>query len=79
MHVFGQDNQAKPQDKAFAEKFYLQLTNVLLPTGLVKPNRVTKITGGLNGVEEGFQRMMDKQVAAEKFIYTMAETSKPQI
>ncbi|CAF1103830.1 unnamed protein product [Rotaria sordida] len=77
MNVFGQDYEVKPEDKAFAEKFYLQLSNVLLPQGLVKPNKVTKIAGGLNGIEEGFQRMMDNKVAAEKLVYTMAETSKP--
>lgn len=75
MHVFGQDFEAIPQDKAFAEKFYLLLTDVLLPQGLVKPNKVTKIPGGFNGVEEGFKRMMENKVAAEKFVYTIAETT----
>jgi NADPH:quinone reductase-like Zn-dependent oxidoreductase len=68
---------AKPQDKEFAEKFYKLLSNVLLPQGLLKPNRVTKIPGGLNGVEEGFKRMMENRVAAEKLVYTLAETTKP--
>ncbi|CAF3339420.1 unnamed protein product [Rotaria socialis] len=77
MHVFGQDHEAKPGDKAFAEKFYLQLSNILLPQGLVKPNKATKITGGLNGVEQGFQMMMENKIAAEKLVYTMAETTKP--
>jgi hypothetical protein len=45
----------RPQDKEFAEKFYKLLSDVLLPSGLVKPNRVTKIPRGLNGVEEGFK------------------------
>ncbi|CAF1473146.1 unnamed protein product [Rotaria sp. Silwood1] len=77
MHVFGQDYEAKPADKLFAEKFYLQLANILLPQGLVKPNKVSKVSGGLNGVAEGFQRMMENKVVAEKLVYTMAETSKP--
>jgi hypothetical protein len=68
---------AKPQDKEFAEKFYKLLSNVLLPQRLLKPNRVTKIPGGLNGVEEGFKRMMENKVAAEKLVYTLAETTKP--
>ncbi|CAF1368521.1 unnamed protein product [Adineta steineri] len=76
MNVFGQDFEAQPQDKAFAEKLYQLLSDVLLPQGLVKPNKVTKMPGGLNGVEEGFKKMMDNKVAAEKIVYTMAETTK---
>ena len=77
MHVFGQDHEAKPQDKAFAAKFYSLLSDVLLPQGQVKPNKATKIPGGLNGVEEGFKKMMDNKIAAEKLVYTLAETKKP--
>lgn len=77
MHVFGQDYEAVPADKAFAEKFYSQLTDILLPEGRLKPNKATKVPGGLNGVEEGFQRMMENKIAAEKLVYTIAETSKP--
>lgn len=76
MQVFGQDYEVKPQDKAFAAKFYALLSDILLPQGLVKPNKVTKIPGGLNGVEEGFKKMMENKVAAEKLVYTIAETSK---
>jgi len=76
MHVFGQDYEAKPEDKAFAAKFYALLSDILLPQGLVKPNKLTKIPGGLNGVEEGFRRMMENKVAAEKLVYTLAETLK---
>ncbi|CAF3876683.1 unnamed protein product [Adineta steineri] len=75
MHVFGQDYPAKPQDKEFAEKFYKLLTDVLLPEGLVKPNKVCKISGGLNAVEHGFKQMMDNKVTAEKLVYTLAETT----
>ena len=74
-HVFGQDYEAKPQDKAFAAKFYSLLSDTLLPRGLVKPNKATKIAGGLNGVEEGFKRMMENKIAAEKLVYTLAETT----
>lgn len=73
-NVFGQTLDAKPQDKEFAEKFYKLLSDVLLPKGLLKPNKVTKVSGGLNGVEEGFKRMMENKVAAEKLVYTIAET-----
>jgi NADPH:quinone reductase-like Zn-dependent oxidoreductase len=76
MHVFGQHHKAKPQDKEFAEKFYKLLSDVLLPKGLVKPNKVVKIPGGLNGVEDGFKQMMENKVAAEKLVYTLAETTK---
>ena len=76
MNAFRKVFPAKPQDKEFAEKFYKLLSDVLLPQGLLKPNRVTKIPGGLNGVEEGFKRMMENKVAAEKLVYTLAETTK---
>ncbi len=66
----------KLQDKEFAEKFYKLLSDVLLPKGLLKPNKVTKIPGGLNGVEEGFKRMMENKIAAEKLVYAVAETTK---
>lgn len=76
-NLFGQLYKAKPEDKEFAEKFYQLLTDLLLPEGLLQPNRVTKISNGLNGVEEGFKRMMENKVAAEKFVYTLAETKQP--
>jgi hypothetical protein len=75
VNVFQKVFQARPQDKKFAEKFYILLSDVLL-SGRVKPNRVTKIPGGLNGVEEVFNRMMENKMAAEKLVYTMAETTK---
>ncbi|CAF1409258.1 unnamed protein product [Rotaria sordida] len=74
-NLFGKHYKAKPEDKKFAEKFYKLVSNVLLPEGLLKPNRVTKIPGGLNGVEEGFKRMMENKMAAEKLVYTIAETN----
>ncbi|UJR17530.1 hypothetical protein I4U23_004425 [Adineta vaga] len=76
MNVFGQDFEAEPQDKMFAEKFYQLLSDVLFPRGLIKPNKVTKIPGGLNGIEERFKRMMENKVAGEKFVYAIAETTK---
>ncbi len=76
IHAFRKVFAAKPEDKAFAEKFYQLLSDVLLPKGLLKPNKVTKIPGGLNGVEVGFKRMMENRVVAEKLVYTVAETTK---
>jgi threonine dehydrogenase-like Zn-dependent dehydrogenase len=76
IHLMGQDYKAKPQDKVFAEKFYKILSDTLLPNGLLKPNKVTKMSGGLNAVEDGFKRMMEKKVTAEKLVYTLAETTK---
>jgi hypothetical protein len=32
--------------------------------------------GGLNGVEDGFKRMMENKVTAEKLVITLAETTK---
>ena len=75
-NVFGITLKAKPEDKEFTEKFYKLLSDVLLPQGLLKPNKVTKVPGGLNGVEEGFKRMMENKVTAEKLVYTLTETNK---
>ncbi len=75
IELFNKVYKVTPQDKEFAEKFYKLLSNVLLPRGLLKPNRVTKIPGGFNRVEEGFKRMMENKVAAEKLVYTVAETT----
>ena len=76
MNFFNITIPVKLQDKEFAEKFYKVLADVLLPQGLLKPNKVTKVPGGLNGVEEGFQRMMENKIAAEKLVYTIDETTK---
>lgn len=73
-NLFGKFYKAKSEDKEFAEKFYKLLSNVLLPEGLLKPNRVSKIPNGLNGVEKGFKRMMENKIAAEKLVYALAET-----
>ena len=75
INIFGQDYEARLQDKTFAEKFYKLLTNVLLPEGLVKPNKPTIIPGGLGGVENGFKRMIENKVAAEKLVYVLSETA----
>ncbi|CAF3684653.1 unnamed protein product [Rotaria sp. Silwood1] len=75
INTFGQHYDAKPQDKEFAKKFYKLLSDVLLPNGLIKPNKVKKMPGGLNSVEEGFQLMMNDRVSAEKLVYTIAETT----
>ena len=44
LDILGMQIPAKPQDKEFAKKFYQLLADVLLPKGLVKPNKVTKNT-----------------------------------
>lgn len=75
-HLFGKIYLENPDDKQFAETFYKLLTDYLLPEQILKPNRVTRIEGGLNGVEQGFKRMMKNEVAAEKFVYTLAETNR---
>ncbi|CAF1159499.1 unnamed protein product [Adineta ricciae] len=76
LHAFRRVYPAKPEDKSFAEHFYRLLSDYLLPNGLLKPNKVTRMPGGLNGVEEGFKRMMENRVACEKLVYTLAETKK---
>ncbi|CAF1245750.1 unnamed protein product [Adineta ricciae] len=73
-NLFGQFYAQRQQDKEFAEKFYKLVSTYFLPKGLLKPNRVTKIPGGLNGIKDGFKKMIDNQIAAEKLVYTIAET-----
>ena len=72
--LFGKYFPASSRDKEFAGKFYKLLTDYLLPTGALKPNRVVKMPGGLNGIDDGFKRMMENKVAAEKLVYTLSET-----
>ena len=66
MHDFGQDYEVRPNDKAFVAKYYQLLTDVLLPKGQLNRNKATKISGDLNGVDEGFKRMVENKIGAEK-------------
>ena len=64
---------ASPEDKAFAEKFFPWLEE-RLKEGKIKPNRITVVPGGLEGVKEGFRRMREKEVSGEKLVFRIAET-----
>ena len=72
--LFGKYFPANPLDKEFAEKFYKLLSEFLLPADVLKPNRVVRMPGGLNGVKDGFTRMMEHKISAEKLVYTISET-----
>lgn len=74
-NIMNEEYEVKLQDKEFAEQFYQLLSNTLLPNYLLKPNKVAKIPNGLNGVEDGFKRMKEKKVTAEKLVITIAETT----
>ena len=50
------------------------LSDLLLPQGFVKPNQTTKLPGGFNGIEQGFQKMKNNQVKGEKLVYSINET-----
>jgi NADPH:quinone reductase-like Zn-dependent oxidoreductase len=64
---------AKPEDKAFAEKFW-SIAEKLLAEGKVKPH-VTKVNpGGLKGVLEGLQLLKEDKISGEKLVYNIAET-----
>ncbi|KAI9929538.1 hypothetical protein AWENTII_009279 [Aspergillus wentii] len=68
-HVF----PAKPEDKAFGEKFWATAQK-LLAEGKVKVHP-PKVGGeGLKGVLEGLQAMKEGKVSGEKLVYNIAET-----
>lgn len=64
---------AKPEDKAYAEKF-VSIAESLLAQGKVKvhPPKVGK--DGLKGVLEGLQLLKEDKVSGEKLVYNVSET-----
>ncbi|THC98053.1 hypothetical protein EYZ11_002479 [Aspergillus tanneri] len=64
---------AKPEDKAFAEKFWATAQK-LLAEGKVKPHPVSVRQGGLRGVLEGMQAMKEDKVSGEKLVYRVGES-----
>ena len=64
---------AKPEDKAFAEKF-LPVAERLLAEGKVRPHPQTVGAGGLRGVLDGMQQMREGKVSGEKLVYRVGET-----
>lgn len=61
---------ARPQDKAFGEKF-LAVAEPLLAEGKIKHHPLHVGTGGLKGVLDGLQRMREGQVSGEKLVYNV--------
>lgn len=64
---------AKPEDLAFAEKFWA-VAEPLLAQGKIKvhPPKVGK--GGLQGVLDGLQQLKEGKVSGEKLVYNVGET-----
>ncbi len=59
--------------QAFAAKYY-KLVGEWLEAGLIKPQKITIVPGGLSGVEEGLRRLQDGEVSGEKLVYRISET-----
>ncbi|CAI7639260.1 unnamed protein product [Penicillium viridicatum] len=59
---------AKPEDKAFAEKF-ISIAETLLAQGKVKVGE-----NGLKGVIEGLKLLKEDKVSGEKLVYNVSET-----
>jgi NADPH:quinone reductase-like Zn-dependent oxidoreductase len=65
---------AVPEDRAFAEKFFPKLEEWLKEGNKIKPNKITVVPGGLEGVKEGFRRMREGEVSGEKLVFRVADT-----
>lgn len=59
--------------QGFAAK-YFKLAGEWLDAGLLKPQKVTIVPGGLSGVEEGLRRLQEGEVSGEKLVYRISET-----
>lgn len=64
---------AKPEDKAYAEKF-ISIAESLLAQGKVKVHRPKVGKDGLKGVLEGLQLLKEDKVSGEKLVYNVSET-----
>lgn len=67
---FDNTGDARPEDKAFWEK-YIALLPELLKSKKIKPNPVKEL-GGLEDIPKGFQLQSDGKVKAEKLVYRIA-------
>ena len=61
---------AQPQDKTFATKTWQQLTD-LLTQKKIQPSPIKEISGGLNGIQEGFDYMSSGKVSGEKVVFKL--------
>ncbi|KAF4771718.1 hypothetical protein N7455_008284 [Penicillium solitum] len=64
---------AKPEDKAFAEKF-IPIAESLLAQGKVKVHPPKVGEHGLKGVIEGLKLLKEDKVSGEKLVYNVSET-----
>ncbi|ORY75412.1 chaperonin 10-like protein [Protomyces lactucae-debilis] len=62
---------ASEEDKAFWVKT-LEALPEMLEKGVIKPNKVTLLDGGLDGILAGFKRQQEGGVSAEKLCYRLA-------
>ncbi|RDX56942.1 GroES-like protein [Lentinus brumalis] len=62
-----------PQTRACGEELYARLTG-WLETGIIKPNRVEVLPGGLAGIPDGLARLEAGKVSATKLIARPQET-----
>ncbi|KAF8582932.1 GroES-like protein [Ramaria rubella] len=60
-------------DPAIGEAVY-GLIQAALDRGVLKPNRVKVVAGGLLGVNEGFKLGREYKISGEKLVYRVAET-----
>ncbi|PWY93020.1 GroES-like protein [Aspergillus sclerotioniger CBS 115572] len=72
--MFGPDLwPAKPEDKAFQEKFW-SIAEKLLAEGKIQVHRPSVRPDGLKGVLEGLELLKADKVSGEKLVYNVAET-----
>lgn len=62
---------AAPEDRAHMVHF-LKRVPELVKSGAVVPNPTKLIEGGLNGINEGFQLMMEGKVSGEQLVYRLS-------
>ncbi|KAI0694764.1 GroES-like protein [Earliella scabrosa] len=62
-----------PGNKVLGVEIYMRLTE-WLETGVIVPNRVEVLPGGLAGIPEGCERMKNNQVSGEKLVVRIEET-----
>ncbi|KAH8103529.1 GroES-like protein [Cristinia sonorae] len=61
---------AQPEDRKLMVDFLTKFPG-LVKSGALKPNPIKLITGGLEGVSEGFEYMISGKVSGEKLVYEL--------
>lgn len=61
------------EDSDFSEKWFDRVGE-WLEKGEFRPQKVTVVPGGLEGVKEGLRRLQEGEVRGEKLVYRIAET-----